>query len=262
MCDADTSLATGSGCQEELQARRHAPRGNEIGTTAELAAMEAEFANKINVLESEVQRLHALLHEERDASRVLKTALEEKHKASSKPSSPLQVLSATPVPGSLEAAAAAKVPPRAITVGIRQGAGIRGATAALAAEESAAEAALAVLAATQQGEALRAIASASAEENQEQQSPQARDAVESAASAAVKRLRSMNDHGGAAVAERILSAMRGCSSSNGGKARAVSEDATAPAGATALAKPVGRTETVIITSTRSAEAARLSKTHS
>jgi hypothetical protein len=224
--------------------------------------MEAEFANKINVLESEVQRLHALLHEERDASRVLKTALEEKHKASSKPSSPLQVLSATPVPGSLEAAAAAKVPPRAITVGIRQGAGIRGATAALAAEESAAEAALAVLAATQQGEALRAIASASAEENQEQQSPQARDAVESAASAAVKRLRSMNDHGGAAVAERILSAMRGCSSSNGGKARAVSEDATAPAGATALAKPVGRTETVIITSTRSAEAARLSKTHS
>lgn len=254
MCDADPSLATGSGCQEELQARRHAPRGNEIGTTAELAAMEAEFANKINVLESEVQRLHALLHEERDASRVLKTALEEKSK--------VQLLSATPVPGSLEAAAAAKVPPRAITVGIRQGAGIRGATAALAAEESAAEAALAVLAATQQGEALRAIASASAEENQEQQSPQARDAVESAASAAVKRLRSMNDHGGAAVAERILSAMRGCSSSNGGKARAVSEDATAPAGATALAKPVGRTETVIITSTRSAEAARLSKTHS
>jgi len=258
---------------ERLLPQEDAQASFASASTIEATALETEFANKIYLLESEVQRLNALLHEERDASRVLKTALEDSSKTChTLPSSHAtavdgadgklrsdshvsDVLAACDFLADLAAGSevTAKVPPRPIALGLRStpsaipsttvpigtdvvdeaapeelgavrpqagplvsdafavAVGLHSTAVPLAPEDATEdESALVLVAQSGAGEdtACDTVAALDDEIHRELAAgPSARDLT----SAAVARLRLMNDHGGAAVAERILAAMHGTS---------------------------------------------------
>lgn len=163
---------------------------------------EARHTSKILELEKEVQRLHGLLQEERDASRVLKSALEANCVQPPLCPRTTDVLSEDPgndLGGLIPMSTISVLPPfptvpaSSATSRSREGDGT--------------------------GDALLA----SERRREESGRDECRDAVESAASAAVLRLRSMNDSSGAAIAERILVAMRKTGEVGGVDLPAVSE---------------------------------------